>query len=396
MKRLLLALLVVLSAPALRARSSAHGGDLERDQDNVWFLGDEVVHYCIERDPAYPLDAAAADGVVREALKQWNAFFVKYGMNTAKFTGLPDGTARGLALRFEKAEKCADPVHQLRFLFGVTEDLVRLHRPEESHSLGVAIRHGFDYVDYRTGGVIWVRDFGADARRVRHVVLHELGHVFGMKHDTVWVMNSEVASILTNLKTWNDSAIGEIESPVWKYLLRDQDEIEFTYRGDIDRASGLRMISTERLGTARRLLGLQGPAHSLKLRFEPRFDPTDPELPLRTKYFTLVVQSAGGAPRSYSGKFEAMVTQEAGPGLYGAWLDGQGKRVFRRKGLIQAQFADPASGYFEINGTKIPAVIKYEKGPILGLFVTDRFGKAEWWWTSHYEAAFAELRRRER
>lgn len=383
---------VILSAAA-HARSSAHGSDLERDQDNVWFLGEQPVSYCIQRHPKYPFSETELASIVDEGIAHWLAFFKKYNMDQAQYKNFADGIPRGLSLQFQRQESCAKA--SLQFLFGVTNALVQFHRPDESHALGVAIRGSYDFTHYRNPGVIWIQNFSSDRRKVLHIVLHELGHIFGMRHDTVWVMDSDVANILRDKRTGRDPAIGMIESPAWKYNLREGDELEFTYRGEPDPATGMRFYSTYFLSIGRKLFRLQGANHSLKIKFVPEFDKKDSELPFKTKFFQLILQTPEDGERIFKGKFEPMVLQEGGPSLYAPWKEAHGGVRYERRGLIRASFADPANGYFEVFGEKIPAVIKYEKGPVLGLFMNGQEGSL-WWWSSIYEGMFTDVRRRQR
>src|SRR5207245_511209 len=78
-------------------------------------------------------------------------------------------------------------------------------------------------------------------------LLHQLGHVFGMPHNSVFVMDEHVAGTFFETESqvpferdWYADPIlpflfGHIESPSWPYRWREGESLELTFNGGIQR-----------------------------------------------------------------------------------------------------------------------------------------------------------------
>ena len=381
MRTALILALLTTSLPARAGGSSAHGGDLDRDQDNVWFLGDEPVEYCILRKDDYPLTLAQLEASAGQALDQWRAFFAKYGLDKRSFQGLADGSSRGLALTFHRVDACTHPESQLQLAFDVRNELVEDHRPDDDSSLGVAVRGAYDHRTYRTGGVVWIARFTDDPVKLQHLLLHELGHVFGMAHNTVWVMDDTVARRLTNPYESKDPALGSIESPAWPFQLRPGETLTFSYR------YGAAAPNYILPGALSDLLGLSSHdffgKHQLSVIYQPAFEPGS-EAPFGRKTFTLRIDRPGLPETRLAGVFDLAFKRGAGPVLYTRWRSADGSAPqFDKRYLLDDVIPVPASGYFTAaDGTRIPAVLSTHWGPVLRLFIP---ATGAWWNTESYE-----------
>jgi hypothetical protein len=198
---------------------SGNGGGPNRVQDNVWYLGPEPVRYCVKVDSHYPLSFREAQSMMRRSLQAWQNFFQQYQIGVAR-TSDPALQALGMSLHF--VEVSCGNAPELEVHFGLENDTIRLYREmNESDGLGLAVRRSYDHQTHRHQGYIWLQNFTQDPRRMEHMLLHELGHVFGMKHDTVFVMDGRVALWLERMKA-NDPAarfLGRIEADFWPFDL---------------------------------------------------------------------------------------------------------------------------------------------------------------------------------
>jgi len=379
----LVAVLILNSNYSL-AGSSAHGGDLDLDQNNIWFLGSDPIEYCVESVSDYPFHDEL-DGLIEEAVDKWKTLFQKYEISNKSFSGFKDGQVRKMTLAFKKVETCdPDPKkrqRQIRFLFGKMDALVKQFLTDGNGSLGAAVRYSYDHKTYRTGGTVWLKNWTARRDHIMHMLVHELGHVFGMKHDSVWVMEAKIAQRLVHPLEQENSAYGNIESPDWPFKLAEGELLDFTYRGKKDTATGLNMYHNFQLPALLEVLGLPlDEKHSLRLRYNLE---GIPDFPFGgKKVFVLIVTKPDGRSRRYRGEFEAITKHAGGPAVYTDWKNANGSTFWRKKYLLQTDFPVPAHGFFNIDGKKVAATIRYENGPILGIFAP---ALGVWTWTSVYE-----------
>src|SRR5262249_40129248 len=74
-------LFAVLSAPAFAGWSS-NGGGFDDESNNIWFLGEKPVHYCVQVSPDYSLNATQAASMVQQSIADWVAFFHARGFDS--------------------------------------------------------------------------------------------------------------------------------------------------------------------------------------------------------------------------------------------------------------------------------------------------------------------------
>lgn len=218
---------------------SGNGGDLYHTQNNIWNLGSEPIEYCIHQGPSYPVHESQLQIIVRDSLVSWKKFFQDYGIdkrplvleNPKATITLPTSQTLYLALNFTPSDTCDTGVDgeqvgdKLHFYFDQTNTVIDKYKAFHNEgSLGLALRKGFDHKTFRNGGYIWIGNFSQDLKKIKHMVLHELGHVFGMLHDSVFVMSETIANDFQNpripVEWW-----GNIEAPVWPYRWKNGESL---------------------------------------------------------------------------------------------------------------------------------------------------------------------------
>ena len=204
---------------------SSGGGGFHRGVNNIWYLGDRSVQYCIGSDPSYPLELEKLEEMVKQGLNEWGNFFKKYKLDkesvslnfSRRFVPLIQKKLKP-SLKFEYIGVCPKDNQKinerLHFLFGVKHKVVESFKKVSSeNSLGLAIRKKYNHSTLRNGGLIWISSDLKGEKRIKHLLLHELGHVFGMRHDSVFVMNEDVAYELRDNESLGPEYFGKIESP---------------------------------------------------------------------------------------------------------------------------------------------------------------------------------------
>ena len=194
---------------------SGNGGGDAHAQDNTWFLGDKKVRYCIEAHDSYPLNKTQLEEMVEKGINQWITFFRKYNIGLPSQDNRLGAHTLPMALNFIY-EDCKDET-DLTFLFGLQNDVIRTYQALKSEDgIGLAIRRSFNHKTYWNPGYIWIDNFSSSHAKIKHLVLHELRHVFGLRHNSVHVMNENIGLKLKSDK-FSESYFGSIESEYWPY-----------------------------------------------------------------------------------------------------------------------------------------------------------------------------------
>lgn len=227
-----------LSSSCLAGGFISNGGDYLKTQNNPWFLGTEKISYCITNSTDYPLNQSELEGLVSESLNDWKSFFAKYRLDNLVI-GSPfykgsfaDQLPKHISMNFELATTCDYTVaNHIQFLFGKTNPEVEKAVEQRAHlSVGISLRQDYNHTTFKNNGYVWIKKFSNERNKIKHILLHELGHVFGLKHNSVFVMDERIADRLEDIPTALQGQFGQIESPTWHYdFIRTAQTIHFTW-----------------------------------------------------------------------------------------------------------------------------------------------------------------------
>lgn len=374
-----------------------NAGELTRDQDNVWFVGDDPVKYCIDSDPNFGFDRDGLRDLVREALADWAAFFRRYGLNQAAFGvggtlsgSFPDGLRRKLSLTFHESTNCNRAEAPLLLTFGTTPAPITPSLAAAPNEVGAAIRTAYDHLTYRAQGYIWIKSsptadvgeagragfsWGLHRSALKHLLLHELGHVFGMRHGSVPVMRQDVADVIRDSVRWpsQESRLGRIETATdrYRYLIGETIDLcaESEEGGTFDIPEGscgnfrlpdeiLEHYSLAKSGHHKLLLRIAA-LDSLNLTLAPSGAPA--------------VDFSIEADRDWKPG-----SARLGPGIYTSWLcDGCVSPQFFRAPLDLASDIRPFDGSIAMFGTK--RAIVFDRGTFWRVFNPSA---GTWWYPS--------------
>ncbi|SMF32334.1 hypothetical protein [Pseudobacteriovorax antillogorgiicola] len=357
------------------------GGSLA--QDNIWFLGsDRTVRYCIERAPQYPISRLRLRVMVRKSIDQWLGFLNRYHLGQAQIDRLISLNAPAMTLKFEQ-EACQETT-DLVFLFGVSNQLIDSYRYLQSEDgLGLAIRRSYNHETRWNPGYIWIDSFSTQAEKVHHLLLHELGHVFGLKHDSVFVMGNHIDARLRS-DYFDGPYFGRIESEAWPFDLRMNEERILSSSLGIKehilpfRECDVWSISSQSIPKVLRdTLHLQ-PQSCYKITLRK----TDRQDQLHSFKLAFINQTSNKR-LEFSGSFTdtKVETGHPGPGVYSHWAASSAAKAFEgdvwayvpfTKGLQQRR----KNGCFIVSTQQcIPASINFSRGLSLDMFD----GKSQWW-----------------
>lgn len=198
-------LLLLTNHISLAGSVSSGGGKLIGTEYNPWFLENTAtVQYCINIDPsAFKPSRTETTKAVEFAIKKWQSTFQE-AMITDPFYRpgeiAPFDNIRLATQRFIEVE-CSEDNLDLKFQFGSLTDAQKLQIPDYKSYVGVAVRSEYDIKRLRASGFIYiaadtgqhrpsVKDFAidpwsaADNAILKTVLIHELGHVFGLRHES--------------------------------------------------------------------------------------------------------------------------------------------------------------------------------------------------------------------
>jgi hypothetical protein len=180
------------------------GGDQFTDHHNPWFLGDRPIEYCIEYAEGFPISRSDVQKYITEGLAEWKKTLKSYKVDTYKIE-FEDQKFRSMTLDSVYKEVCDDPEHQIVFKVGVVDEVVKdLLKDRPRTAIGYAFRKNYDHETFRSGGNIWfapkgwVKNYGHPIREIKefplynhptqfkHLVLHELAHIFGVPLNDQW------------------------------------------------------------------------------------------------------------------------------------------------------------------------------------------------------------------
>ncbi|MEE2744414.1 MAG: hypothetical protein VYD54_10925 [Bdellovibrionota bacterium] len=372
---------------------SGSGGDTALFKDNVWFLKTkDSVPYCIWRSADYHFSYEELSSLVKESFRDWKVFFDKYGISQKR---IPLRSHELMALDFQNIGACSSDKELptgLMFVFGKTDNphIKMYNQYGTENALGFAIRNKFyNHKTYQNPGYVWLSNSFKEKEKLKHMLLHELGHVFGMEHDSVFVMNTDVASWIKKESVSHNRFLGKIESPSWPFDFLPETPLTLTYqkvplRNGMNRCPDnyfpyrllpKRMMSILRPGPRRRAKG----CFTLTLRWARHSGQQ------KLRHYELIITNLRGNTARLKGIFEVtrpdFIEAQTGPEVFTKWPNGAwGKGYFyKKKGMI------PARGEFLLHARgprrrqkefRLPAKITIDKGITLEM-VHPSFKK--WW-----------------
>lgn len=181
---------------------SSGGGELIRDARNPWWLSNTLkVQYCILADEQnMGISVEIMRGHVKTALDYWKKQFAK----------APNFGEKVKVATQEFTEVACNKDIEFKFQFGVLDAEQFKMIPEPTRFVGLTIRTEYDKVNLAAKGFIYIAPQSGPLKldltglvekpwsennggRLLPILIHELGHVFGLSHQsTVWFMDERM------------------------------------------------------------------------------------------------------------------------------------------------------------------------------------------------------------
>jgi hypothetical protein len=397
---------------------TGNGGGFGEISQNIWFIGKTEIPYCIESSADYPISKKDLSIYIQQSIQKWKSFFKKYNLLKNKLAGdfeserlnaiqFKDGKNRGLNFNFILKKSCqsSENGNNLIFLFGLENDVIKNYKKFSiEHPFGLAVRESYNHQTFAQQGIVWIDKFSKEAKEIKHILLHELGHVFGMEHNSVYVMDEKVAELLTKNRKFQSSFLGNIESDSWIYDLQEGRSVVLTS------AKGRRIHRNRRMNRSieeklcvsdsyksnkklprfiRKALNIPSRGcHEIILKLNKKA-PDDfanyraNRLMRKSKSFSFTINLDNGHSQTIVGTFtraEGRRPETKGPGVMTEALLNNGTRqksLIHKFTLEKSHSKFPLIGNFKTNTGFIPAKISSTKGLVLELNIPS-IGK---WWT---------------
>lgn len=194
--KLTIFLMTLLLSNFVNAGWTSGGGGFIRDSQNPWFLKNvKVVNYCVkinERD--FGISQSLAEERIAQAIAYWKKEF------DISRSLISDPEDPGIATQKFELSSCS-PTTDLQFLLGVLPEEEAPNEWNPTSFIGIAMRTDYNRVTMRGKGFIYVSPgkgeykyknknlvddawSKANGHLFRAIVMHELGHVFGVPHET--------------------------------------------------------------------------------------------------------------------------------------------------------------------------------------------------------------------
>lgn len=236
---------LLLLTPQLFAGGwTSGGGELIRDAHNPWFMANtKVVKYCIqinEKDFGQPESFVRAQ--ILKAIEFW-----QIQLKDLAYWRSNSGFSYQLGTQ-NFAEVNCQQTPDITFQFATLTDDQKIKLGDISKTVAVSVRTDYDLVNLKGKGFVFVQ---ADAHfstapwsrsngsRVLPVLIHEMGHVFGIQHSRdIEFMNEDYAEYLVK-DTNVDSIDGETEFLAQSYKAKRL----FAYQ-----VGGLQLLGVCRIG----------------------------------------------------------------------------------------------------------------------------------------------------
>ncbi len=383
----------VIFSPKLFASGgwTGNGGFTTLEQNNPWFLGVGKIPYCVKVNKKFSINTGAVAYLIGQSSHRWGDFFNRYQMNLgfpySSLLSFQDGSKKQIMTEFEPSNNC-DAIFQyctgvsidnqkchnqlsstVLFLIGESNSVVDSYINLNGSAAGAAIRTEYNHSTGQSGGIIWIS--GGKNRswsQTSHLLLHEIGHIFGMKHDSCWVMSKNIAHFLSN---WPGlGKLEQIESASWPYSFKTGDSLLFTgsmatFEQDVPESYFPNKYYLQGLES---ILGF-----TIDNSFQLSAEITNSSfgsLSLSLKF----IEHPTGKTITLSGTaFAKNYSQSLVPSLYTKWnYKSTLKPEYSMDYMDAGWVSDNLQGVLILNQRKVPFTLERKKGMILSLFFEEK------------------------
>lgn len=390
---------------------SGNGGGSRDESDNIWFIGDEPIKYCLAKSTDYPIKGRELQRMIDKGITEWVNFFKSYELANNKLAGgykhprmnalhFADGKNRKMTKEFSYTNDCDEA--RLQFLFGLENKVIKNYKKfATDHPYGLAVRQKYDHKNFAHKGIVWIDNFSKQKTEINHMLLHELGHVFGMKHNSVPVMDENMMQMIGKRPDFVSNFLGKIESDSWTYGLKKDHPVVMTSTKGMrprrrliqdrgDKLCGDNPTFSANSKIPRKVLrGLnlrKLDCHRMTLTYLGDRG----ERAKSAKLFTLEIEELYSKRKAtFNGKFR--MSQGSRPKIEGPGVvtelkidrpTGRKNKTFHKLTLEKKPNMLPLTGTFNLGREAFAAKMTQSKGLVIELFIPE----AKSWWTfkTHY------------
>jgi hypothetical protein len=207
-----LVLSLLFSMQSLAGGVNGGGSDhLPPDFGAAWFLQglpERTIRVCIEQDvTAFPLDHQIVKAKFTEAMLAWEQYITTRKINDVEVDEEIDPVMLHLVTKFRFQTNCQDA--DLTLYLGKTTPEIDQIRSQMFDPSAFAYRQKYDVETGWGKGLIWLSGVTANGRfpwdkndylNLYGILLHELGHVFGIEHIPGTIMAADFADDIADFE----------------------------------------------------------------------------------------------------------------------------------------------------------------------------------------------------
>lgn len=174
--------------------SSSGGDDTPASIGAAWFLGDAPIKACLIVEQGYPKSITDLTTIVLQSARTWKNYY----QNKV----LPMNTNRLIHPSFMiSLQETCDTTTELKIIFGLKTPDVQVELKKYYNPFGFATLQSYDVEKKRGKGFIWIanpKEAYAESHEasLNALVLHELGHVYGVPHVKGTIMDEKIAEVI--------------------------------------------------------------------------------------------------------------------------------------------------------------------------------------------------------
>ncbi|MCX6125184.1 MAG: matrixin family metalloprotease [Proteobacteria bacterium] len=215
MKKILIYLtFIIAGGPRAWAGNSTGGGDNFRFADEAAWFNDsqKSIFGCVESSPTFGVSLEVARTEIEHAFATWRHYI------EAKRVFKQYPAAVRFATNFRFIEHC-DGSEDIKFYLGASNDQVTTAKAKYHNPTAFVERTSFDEKSKWRKGFVWIAStksldigFGTgqfpnwdQKNNLLAILLHEIGHVYGIDHVAGTIMTSEISDVLSWSDQWQST-----------------------------------------------------------------------------------------------------------------------------------------------------------------------------------------------
>lgn len=210
----------------VQGNEQGNGSD-NKPEEPAWFTGNNAIRYCYDLAPEFGVDKYQVEYDLAVAFKTWSHYIISKDINEilqetfvqTRLSPYPDDWKKKikpfakkhkdkftLATKSELMQNC-DGSEDLKFYFGTNDTQTVAAKKAYYNPNAFSFKTTYDSKAGWGKGFVWFANKGevdgtypnwALTNRLRGFIIHELGHIYGNRHQDGTIMTGSISSLLAS------------------------------------------------------------------------------------------------------------------------------------------------------------------------------------------------------